>query len=290
MTDLDRRVHAFRPDLADERLKGRVEADRFVSATPARVAAPVARLFRRPEHDAPLDTEALRGDPVRVFEAGEEGWNWVQLGLDDYVGWMAANDLGPPAPEPTHRVTVPRTLLFSGPDIKSPLVEILPLGASVAMTGETSDHNAAYVLVEPAGAIVKQHLGAVDDHANDFVAVAETLAGTPYLWGGNSAFGIDCSGLVQLALRMAGRPAPRDSDMQEAALGEPLPLASGLPQLRRGDLVFWTGHVGIMQDGKRLLHANAHHMAVASEPLTETFARLDAASCPVTSIRRFADQ
>ena len=227
---------------------------------------------------------------VRIFETGDEGWNWVQLGPDDYVGWMAAADLGSPDPEPTHRVTVPRTLLFSRPDIKSSLLEILPLGASVAVIGEARDHNAAYALVEPAGAIVRQHLGAVGDHARDFVAVAETLVGTPYLWGGNSAFGIDCSGLVQLALRMAGRRAPRDSDMQEAALGEPIESATGNLQLRRGDLVFWKGHVGIMQDVERLLHANAHHMAVASEHLKEAIARLEAADCPVTSIRRLADQ
>ncbi len=290
MEKLDRRIHAYRPDLADERLKGRVEANRFVSATPARIISPVARLFRRPAPDAPLDTEGLRGDAVRIFETGDEGWNWVQLGPDGYVGWMAAADLGPPDPEPTHRVTVPRTLLFSRPDIKSPLLEILPLGASVAVKGEARDHNAAYALVEPAGAIVRQHLGAVGDYAEDFVAVAETLVGTPYLWGGNSAFGIDCSGLVQLALRMAGRRAPRDSDMQEATLGKPLPFASGLPRLRRADLVFWKGHVGIMLDAERLLHANVHHMAVASEPIGEAIARLEAADCPVTSIRRLADQ
>ncbi|HSM42690.1 MAG TPA: C40 family peptidase [Afifellaceae bacterium] len=290
MEKLDRRIHAYRPDLADERLKGRVEADRFVSAMPARIISPVARLFRRPTPDALLDTEALCGDMVQVFEAGDEGWNWVQLSFDGYVGWMAANDLGPADREPTHRVTVPRTLVFSRPDIKSPVVDILSLGASVAVTGEAHDHNARYALIEPAGAIVTQHLGALDDDAGDFVAVAETLAGTPYLWGGTSAFGIDCSGLVQLALRMAGCRAPRDTDMQEAALGQPLPIASGLPRLRRGDLVFWKGHLGIMLDGERLLHANVHHMAVASEPLTETISRLEAADCPVTSIRRLADQ
>jgi cell wall-associated NlpC family hydrolase len=290
MTDLDRRTHAYRPDIADERLKGRVTADRFVAATPARVVTPVARLFRRPAPDAPLDTEALRGDPVRVFEAGEEGWNWVQLGLDDYVGWMAAADLGPAKSEPTHRVTASRTLVFSAPDIKSSLIDFLPLGASVRVVGQASDHNADYALIDPAGAIVTQHLGALDDHAEDFVAVAETLVGTPYLWGGTSTFGIDCSGLVQLSLRMAGRPSPRDSDMQEATLGEPLATASSRPQLRRGDLVFWGGHLGIMLDGERLLHANVHHMTVAIEPLAETIARLDAAGLPVTSIRRLADQ
>jgi cell wall-associated NlpC family hydrolase len=176
--------------------------------------------------------------------------------------------------------------VFSGPDIKSPVLETLPLGASVAVSGEASDHNARYGMIEPAGAIVMQHLMPLGAEAGDYVAVAETLLGTPYLWAGCSAFGIDCSGLVQLAMRMTGRHAPRDSDMQEAALGTALDIASGLPPLQRGDLVFWKGHLGIMQDGERLLHANAHHMAVASEPLSDAIARLEAAGCPVTSIRR----
>lgn len=286
MNKLDRRIHAYRADLADERLRGRVEAERFVAASPARVVAATTGLYRHPAPDAPLDSEALRGDPVNVLEEGEEGWNWVQLGHDDYVGWMSANDLGPDRGEPTHRVCVPRTLLFSGPDIKSPLIESLPLGAAVTLAGEASDHNARYGLVEPAGAIVMQHLMPMCERAADFVAVAESLMGTPYLWGGNSAFGIDCSGLVQTALRMVGMRPPRDSDMQEAELGVALDIEAALPAMERGDLVFWKGHVGIMQDGDRLLHGNAHNMAVASEPLADAVERLETAGYPVTAVKR----
>jgi cell wall-associated NlpC family hydrolase len=286
MNKLDRRIHAFRPDLADQRLEGQVEAERFVTGTPARVVAPRTGLYRHPAPDAPMDSEALRGDCLTILDAGDEGWNWVQLGLDDYVGWMAANDMSAAAAQPTHMVCVPSTFVFSGPDIKSKVLEILPLGASVTVSDEASDHNARYGMIEPAGAIVMQHLMPVGEHAGDFVAVAETLLGTPYLWGGCSAFGIDCSGLVQIAMKMTGRHAPRDSDMQEEELGTALDRAVGLPPLRRGDLVFWKGHVGIMQDGERLLHANAHHMAVASESLTDAIARLEAAGCPVTAIKR----
>lgn len=286
MNKLDRRIHAYRPDLADERLKGQVDAERFVAGTPARIVAPKTGLYRHPAPDAPMESEALRGDKVTILETGDEGWNWVQIGHDDYVGWMSANAMSATAAEPTHRVCVPSTFLFSGPDIKSPVLETLPLGASVTVTGEASDHNARYGLIEPAGAIVMQHLMPLGEAAGDYVAVAETLLGTPYLWGGCSAFGIDCSGLVQIAMRMTGRLAPRDSDMQEETIGTALDCAAGLPALQRGDLVFWKGHLGIMQDGENLLHANAHHMAVASEPLSETIARLEAAGCPVTSIKR----
>ena len=247
---------------------------------------PTAGLYRKPSRQAPLESEAVRGDPVTVFEFGDGGWNWVQLGHDGYVGWMAADALEAGAPSPTHRVCVPRTLLFSAADIKSPLMQVLPLGASVTVRSEASDHNARYGLIEPGGAIVMQHLQPVGTPVGDFVTVAEGLIGTPYLWGGFTASGIDCSGLVQIAMRMAGHDAPRDSDMQEAALGAGLAIAPGLPPLVRGDLIFWKGHVGIMQDGETLLHANVHHMAVASEPLAEAVSRLNAAGLPVTSVRR----
>ncbi len=286
MNDLDRRLHAYRSDLADMQLKEQVEAERFVAGKPACIVRAIADLRRHPAADAPLDSQAFRGEPVTVFETTPEGWSWVQLGGDRYVGWMASEALAPPAAELTHRVCVPRTLVFSGPDIKSPLMDILPIGARVSVISTASDHNADYGRIAPAGAVVMQHLMPVDRPFSDYVATAEMLTGTPYLWGGRSAFGLDCSALVQIAMGMAGHMVPRDSDMQEDAIGTPLDLSAGLPALQRGDLVFWKGHVGIMQDSEMLLHANAHHMAVASEPLAEAIARLDAAGYQVTGVRR----
>ena len=286
MTALDPRIHAFRPDLADIRLKGQVEADRFVAGEPFVVTAPTAGLHRHPVPDALLESELLYGEQVRVFETTSEGWAWVQSHTDDYVGWVGRDALSPDLPEPTHIVSTPRTFLFSGPDIKSKPLAILPLGARVAVTGKGEDHNARYGLIRPAGAIVMQHLRPIAEPMPDFVAIAESLAGTPYLWGGRSAFGIDCTGLIQLALGLAGVSAPRDTDMQQAELGEALDLGQSLPALRRGDLVFWRGHSGIMRDAKTLLHANAHHMAVASEKVTQTIARLDKAGLRVTAIKR----
>jgi hypothetical protein len=286
MTALDPRIHAFRPDLADARLKGQVEAERFVAGELFAVIAPTAGLCRHPAPDALLETELLFGEQVRVFETTGEGWSWVQSEADNYVGWVGRDALAPDLPAPTHIVSAPRTIVFSGPDIKSPPLTILPLGARVAVTANAADHNARYGLIHPAGAVVMQHLRPIAEPLTDFVAIAESLAGTPYLWGGRSAFGIDCSGLIQLALCLSGHAAPRDTDMQEAELGQALRLGPSLPDMRRGDLVFWKGHAGIMRDSETLLHANAHHMAVASEAVLQTIARLEKAGLPVTAVKR----
>lgn len=284
---LDRRLNAFREDLADKRLEGEVEAARFIEGTPMRVAAPSAPLRRRPVPDAPLETEALCGEEVLVFETTAEGWAWVQLAGDSYVGWMPASALTDAAAPATHRVNVPRTLVFPGPDIKLPPLAALPMGALVRASGEAEDHNARYRRVElpgiGTGFIVEQHLAPTDAVEDDFVAVAERFLGAPYLWGGKTVGGVDCTGLVQTACLMAGIAAPRDSDMQERGLGTRI---AGIEPLSRGDLVFWKGHVGIMLDGARLLHANAHHMMTAIEPLAEAVSRLEKKGAPVTSIRR----
>ena len=279
---LDKRLNAFRDDLADIRLKGRVEAARFVEGTPARVRNPLVSLRRRPAGDAPLETEALFGEGVLVFEAGTEGWSFVQLEGDSYVGWMESEALGPVGAAPQWKVGAPRTLVFPGPDIKQPPLMALPMGALVVGTGEASDRNADYVTIAPYGAIVRQHLVPVTATQADFVSVAERFLGTPYLWGGKSTLGIDCTGLVQIACSMAGISAPRDSDLQEAwaeVVREDAPRS-------RGELVFWKGHVGIMLDETRLLHANAHHMMTAVEPLAEAVARIGGKGVPVSSIRR----
>lgn len=285
---LDPRLNAYRPDLADIRLKGRVEAARFVEGRPETVLVPSAPLRRAPRADAALDTEALMGERVLVFETDEEGWSFVQLLADDYVGWMPATALGEAPGEATHRVSVPRTFLFPGPDIKLPPMGALPMGALVSSGGEAEDRNAAYVLLRPAGAVVRRHLTPLatigtGENAADFVTVAEAFLNVPYLWGGKTQGGIDCSGLVQLALAIAGVAAPRDTDLQERALGTRL---AGVEALRRGDLVFWKGHVGIMTNGADLLHANAFHMMTAVEPLSAAVARAAAKGSSVTSVRR----
>lgn len=267
-------------------MRGKVEAARFVAGETMQVTAPLAPLRREPSDTAPLDTEALRGERVTMFETNANGWSWVQLAADRYVGWMPSDALGAPGLEPTHKVSALRTFVFPEPDIKSPPLVALPLGARVTVTGEAEDRNAKYALIAPAGAIVTQHLVPLDHTESDWASVAERFLGVPYLWGGKSSLGIDCSGLVQAALGACGIAAPRDSDMQAEVVGEALPLPNGLPQLKRGDLVFWTGHVGIMRDTATLVHATGHRLEVVFEPLADLIDRQTRRGLDILAIRR----
>lgn len=281
---LDPRLFAFRNDLADERLRGRVAAAQFADGEAKAVAVPVADMRTRPSSEAGLGTQVLLGDRVRVFET-DQGWAWCQAERDGYVGYVpettlvASQNLAPA----THRVAVPRTFAYTGPDLKRPVAASLSLGASVIVEGGETNGTLDYARLADGTWCVAKHLHPIGETRDDFVAVAESLIATPYLWGGTSAFGIDCSGIVQLAMMMAGIRAPRDSDMQEAGLGRPLaPDAS----LRRGDLVFWKGHVGIMRDSETMLHANAHTMDVTSEPLARAAERIARLYGQPTSRRR----
>ncbi|KZE36234.1 C40 family peptidase [Chelatococcus daeguensis] len=279
----DPRTTPARPDLAADFLAGTVVATRYVRARERRIVAASAPLRREPRPDAPLDTEALAGEAVRVFEE-EEGWAWAQLAGDGYVGYLPVSALGAFEPAPTHRVAVLRTFVYPGPSIKLPPVGALSLMAGVTVSGFEGD----FARLADGSAIFARHLAFVGPPlADDFVTIAERFVGVPYLWGGKTSLGIDCSGLVQLALSAAAVEAPRDSDLQERTLGSPLPITEEFTGLRRGDLVFWKGHVGIMVDSANLLHANGHHMATVIEPLAVAAARIEAAGAgPVTSIKR----
>jgi cell wall-associated NlpC family hydrolase len=275
----DLRLVPARPEIADARLRGHVEAARYVAGEPRGVVVPLAPLRRTPRFDAGLETEAVMGDTV-TFYGAEEGFAFVRFSHDGYVGYLPEAALGPLAPA-THRITALRSFLYPGPDLKQPATGYLTLGARI----RAEETVGAYHRLATGGYVFAGHCADLADIEPDYAATAERLVGTPYLWGGRTSLGLDCSGLVQLCLAQAGRAAPRDAEQQERGLGEALPL--DLDGLRRGDLVFWRGHVGLMLDATRLIHANGHHMAVAVEPLDEAVARIRQNSYgPVTSIRR----
>ncbi|AZO09861.1 peptidase P60 [Mesorhizobium sp. M3A.F.Ca.ET.174.01.1.1] len=285
LTARDARLHAFRSDLADARLKGRVAADRFVAGRPARIAASVADLRKTPRPDAGVDTQALFGDDVLVFEEAE-GWAWVQAEADGYVGYVADTVLGPREKTPTHIVSVPRTFVYPGPDLRFPTAGQLSMGSCVTVTRSAETRGTHYALLPSGQAVIARHLRPLAEVGDDYVTIAESFLGTPYLWGGVSGFGIDCSGLVQLSMRMAGRNVLRDTDMQAASIGSPFEPGPDFSGLRRGDLVFWKGHVAIMTDAKDMVHANGHTMLVSREGLKEAVERISYLYGGPTGFRR----
>ena len=284
MAAFDPRVTPLRDDLAAKYLEGKVKAARFVEGTVMEVIAPQAPLRHQSRLDAPIETEALKGERATVYDANPEGWAWVQLGADNCVGWMPSAALGSAGAPATHTVAGLRTFVFPGPSIKLPPIEALPFGAKINI-----ERMKEQMAVTSSGFYVPAtHLKPVGENETDFVAVAERFLGAPYLWGGKTVLGIDCSGLLQVALTAAGVPSPRDSDMQEQALGRALTKTEQSSRLQRGDLIFWKGHVAIVRDGESLLHANAFHMAVAIEPIAQALTRIRATGSEITSLRRIA--
>jgi Bacterial dipeptidyl-peptidase Sh3 domain/NlpC/P60 family len=279
----DPRLTPARPDLAAKYLEGKVAAKRFVAGEEFEITTAIAPLRCAPSPDAELATQALKGEHAMIYDRNGEGWAWGQLNSDGYVGWLPDRALTKPGGKPTHKITALRSFAFPGPSIKLSPAETLVMGAMIAVSREEGP----FVVTREGWYLPRQHVGLIGNHVPDFVAVAEQFVGTPYLWGGKSSLGIDCSGLVQVSLNAAGTGCPRDSDMQEEGLGRQI-NPSESRKLKRGDLIFWKGHVAIARGNNTIVHANAHHMATTIENTADAIARIKAAGSEITSIKRLS--
>ena len=266
----DPRLTPARSDVAAAKLKGQVAAARFAEPSPRQVRVGASVLREAPSFVARLESQLLYGEVFDVYSDDEDGWVWGQSRLDNYVGYARADSFDAEIHAPTHRVAVLRTLVFPEPDKKSQPPSPLSLNAKISVQAPLKN---GFAPLSRGGWVYAAHLAPIDAAVSDWVASAELFVGQPYLWGGKDSSAVDCSGLVQSALETGGVDAPRDADMQEAAIGEAIPLDS---KLRRGDLVFWPGHVGLMRSATDLLHANAFHMQTVIEPLADAIARIGA--------------
>lgn len=261
---LDRRVNAVRGDLADFSLAGILFAPHYAKAEPMHCLGQAAFIREAGAPDARASSQLLPGETFHLLDVTGT-WAWGFCDHDGYVGYVDRAALGVGSLAATHRVTARSAPLFASADIKSPVLGYLPAGSRIFGTMEDN------FLMTEAGAIHSRHVMPLSEDKADWVAAAERQIGQPYVWGGRGAGGIDCSGLVQLALGQAGIKVPRDSDLQRDGIGDPLEPDA---PLQRGDLIFFPGHAGIMMDERNMLHANAYWMTTLVEPLADVVTRL----------------
>ncbi|MEM1103612.1 MAG: C40 family peptidase [Pseudomonadota bacterium] len=280
---MDKRFTPARPDLASAALRGQVEAARFVEGEAVRVRAPASALRRGPGDREAIDTELLFGETARRFDVSANGWAWVQSDRDGYVGYVDAAALEPAPDVPPEgfarrRIAAPVAAVYDRPSAKAAPGVQLSMNAAVDVV-EADD---GFWRLAGGGYVFGEALADMGAMEADYVATAKQFLGAPYVWGGRQGMGLDCSGLVQAAFYRAGRPCPRDSDRQEAEIGEPVALDARRP----GDLVFWRGHVAILAEDDRIVHANGTHMQVTLNPLLAFAEQVAKEVGPITSVRR----
>ncbi len=279
----DKRLIPARPDLAAGYLRGEVEAKKYVTGVKRSVCHSQAGLRKRPDLAAPLQTQLLFGETVTVYDENEN-WAWLQAETDGYVGYVESAALVAAGSPATHKIIVPRTHLYPQADLKTVPAMALPAMARLAVSGDVAVNG--FRRLEAGGWVYEKHLRPADWRAPDLPDMAMAFLNAPYLWGGRTAAGLDCSGLLQISLALTGIAALRDTDQQAETIGVEIPNAD-LNKLRTGDLVFFPGHVGIMTDAEHLLHANATAMQVTIDPLEDVVRIIGKTHAkPVTAVRR----
>lgn len=266
---LDPRIHPYRDDIAAASLAGRVKAARYVEGETRRVRIPHVALMTKPDRGALQGSELLQGESFTVYDE-KDGWAWGQCGHDGYVGYVAGKALATGAPQPTHWVSAARSLVFPDPRGEYPAARGFSMRSLVTVEGADGD----YARLTGGGWMFKKHLAPLAETRGDFLATARLFLGTPYLWGGRGGLGIDCSGLIQIAMAAAGIDCPRDSDMQREALGDEVPIPDDPAALKAGDIFFFPGHVGFYVGDGLFLHASSFDMVVSVHPLADVLARL----------------
>lgn len=259
------------PDVVERALADEIGAMRYVEPRTLECVAPRAPIRRDADTHAEAVSELLFGEAFEIADV-KDGFALGRCRHDRYIGWVAFDALALPGAEPTHRITVRRAPVFGDASIKAAVSMELPFAAAVS---GTIDGN--FFALAGGGFVHRRHVEAAP---KDRFAAAALFMGAPYLWGGRSPDGVDCSGLVQQALAAEGIALRRDTDLQREQ-GEAVNFAARAP----GDLVFVPGHVGMLLEGDLLLHANAHWMAVVAEPLADVLGRLEK---PEPVVRRFS--
>jgi hypothetical protein len=283
VSEFDPRITPARPDLAAEHLRGKVSAERYAPGESYEVVRWHTGLRRAPEVSAPLETELLAGERFTVYEK-KGAYAWGQAETDGYVGYVFAHDLEPAGPEATHRVKVRQSRLYNDANSKSFALLALSLGAKLRVKRDLGRFSE--VRFETDCFVPSAHIAPLAEFSSDYVAVAEMFLGVPYVWGGRTSLGLDCSALVQLSLAEAGIKSPRDSDQQREAFGKSIGGAEALSHLQRGDLVFWKNHVAIAIDKVRMIHANAMAMAVSIDEAIPFARAVEASEGPVIAVKR----